>query len=809
MNPDDIVVQAPDGGLIYFPGTMTDEEIAEVMRREFPPRATPDLRSQWQISRDDPERRRDLTLQIANEFAKRMYAGEREGDPRTGLEAIMPKGMRRIYDKQRGGLEAFMKTAADIGIFGLGRNKLQREMRKAFPGMTVEESRLGVDEIERLQFEMKPAETIAGGLLGVAGSMGGGVGLAKGGSAGVQAGASALSRQFPQLGQIPQQVSNAIRTGTTALGFRKATPTPKQIARGEGVTALQRIANVGLNLGRAAGASAAGAAGYEMIGKERDPREAPVDMAFATGLGALAPIVAPAVAAGFKRAFLPTRVAQDVIEDKIGAQGGDRARAQIEALGERPAVAAAALDPTSGARIAPFLPDQMSAYSGSARAQEAVEKAAQERIGRTFTPERAKSAEDIKRTAEYRADDFTQQFGDELIPTEIITDDFARALEKLGDFIGERDKKSIVNMLRKRPEITLSEYDQLRRYVNTMADLKGLPTAAKEIRDEFLKTAKNKIDKMFPGYSEAILTKYARDMRMAAGAEVGPRALKDIPSEFQSALKKGIPAREIPTRMVGARLGLGEELRRRGATGEGAMDVMGRLGEPDVARNIASVMPQTGPALSKAAPAYIEGMAGARSMKPPTPAQAGNTPTVEDIAQAGAATSRYFQIKSLFDALDRAAMPKSVRQEISDLLSDPAKVGQGIEAMIRAQRRGDITNMSEESLRRLLARTVSRGTVASQTGQAMVRDMDLEENPDFLPADRRTADQRRIDNAMGQVNRMIYELRGTQTPVSAADFAKAEQALRMALENGFAIDDAMAIAVRSVAGNSPAMAYEE
>ncbi|NBS24669.1 MAG: hypothetical protein EBS78_12025, partial [Altererythrobacter sp.] len=37
MPEDFIIVEAPDGTEIEFPATMTNEQIAEVMRRQYPP----------------------------------------------------------------------------------------------------------------------------------------------------------------------------------------------------------------------------------------------------------------------------------------------------------------------------------------------------------------------------------------------------------------------------------------------------------------------------------------------------------------------------------------------------------------------------------------------------------------------------------------------------------------------------------------------------------------------------------------------------------------------------------------------------
>jgi hypothetical protein len=196
------------------------------------------LKTRWRRAKNNPEQRAVLAKQIGQQFAKESY-----GPKYRNLNLASAPGIADMVTDP-----AFLKTALDTGVFGLGRRTIQQKARKAFPGMTVEESRMVAQEIEKLQFEMKPVTTAAGGAVGIGASMLGGVGALKGAGAAVS--------------KLPGAARSFIQQNASKLAFRKATPTPAQRLAGERVTGGQRAANVGLNLARGGAAGAGGAAAW-------------------------------------------------------------------------------------------------------------------------------------------------------------------------------------------------------------------------------------------------------------------------------------------------------------------------------------------------------------------------------------------------------------------------------------------------------------------------------------------------------------------------------------------------------------------
>lgn len=744
------------------------------------------LKARWRRAKNNPEQRAVLAKQIGQQFAKESYGPKAKayGPTAGGRKPLIsvPDPFELVGDP------AFLKTALDTGAFGLGRRKIQQKAREVFPGMTVEESRMVAQEIERLQFEMKPGTTAAGGVAGIGASMLGGVGALRGAGAAVS--------------KLPSAARSFIQQNASKLAFRKATPTPAQRLAGERVTGGQRAANVGLNLARGGAAGAGGAAAYEAVGAERNPLEAPGALALGAALGAGAPPLVAGVSSVVKRQFFPKAKAKDILEDVIGPQAGVLARQYQEATGEALPVAAAALDPNTAARIAPFFPGMMDGAMAADVASDAMRKAARERIARDLPAGVRETAEKLAGQATGTANRFMEtlrQQGAGGIETSTITRGLNQVLDVLRPTLGGK-LVPLVNMINTKSrdsrkaipgELSLDDYEAIRRSAVKLAGDSLDPDVLPRVRELFRDPAGEllpKVERLFPGYDDAILSGYSRQMDVAGGAELAPRAFSETPETFNQSIVQNITPNRLGARELGASMGVAEELARRtGDEFEGPGRVMEQLTAPNLAANVARTLGQPGRDLARAAPEYVRGARATERLAAPDIAALKN-PTVKDMAQAATTAGTYFKTKVLTDFVNKLFMPMATRREVLSLLSDPARAAEGVEALMRAQVRGDIPELSEEGLRRILNRTVGRGEIAGRAGMIAADDSYGERE---FQGDTRPEVQRLTDLAMAEVNRGVWEMRGSNEPMSDDEFYAAEEMVRSLIEGGMSPEDAI------------------
>ena len=87
------------------------------------------LKDRWRSAKADPRQRAALAREIGQDFARASY-GPRYRDPNLASAA----GIAGMVTSP-----AFLKTALDFAAFGLGSREVQKQARKTFPGMTVDE----------------------------------------------------------------------------------------------------------------------------------------------------------------------------------------------------------------------------------------------------------------------------------------------------------------------------------------------------------------------------------------------------------------------------------------------------------------------------------------------------------------------------------------------------------------------------------------------------------------------------------------------------------------------------------------------
>jgi hypothetical protein len=106
--------------------------------------------------------------------------------------------------------------------------------------------------------------------------------------------------------------------------------------------------------------------------------------------------------------------------------------------------------------------------------------------------------------------------------------------------------------------------------------------------------------------------------------------------------------------------------------------------------------------------------------------------------------------------------------------------------------------LSEEGLRRILNRTVVRGEIAKQAGMIAADDSYGERE---FQGDTRSEVQRLTDLSMGEVNRGVWEMRGSNEPMSDEEFYAAEEMVRSLIEGGMSPEDAITTMLQIEARN--------
>jgi hypothetical protein len=305
-----------------------------------------------------------------------------------------------------------------------------------------------------------------------------------------------------------------------------------------------------------------------------------------------------------------------------------------------------------------------------------------------------------------------------------------------------------------------------------------------------------KLEALFQGYDDNVVGGYSRALREAEGANLTPRAFKESPEDFGESVTQRIPPSQLPERLSGLERGMAEELAARTGKTDGGMRTMEDLTPANVSANVARALGPAGEDLTRSAQAYARAGEGVRRLDTPD-LPALRRPSAEDFAQAGAAKSSYFPIKIMSDVVRTLTMPKGVRQEVLNLLTDPARSEEAINYMMRAQRRGQMPEFPEgeygqESLMRLINRTMGRGTSAKAVGVMASGNEDVSN----YRGDTRSDPQRRTDDAMGVVNRAVWELRGSGEPMSDEEFYGAEAMMRQMLSEGMGPEAAIEEIIR-------------
>jgi hypothetical protein len=750
------------------------------------------LRDRWRSAKADPRQRAALAREIGQDFARASY-GPRYRDPNLASAA----GIAGMVTSP-----AFLKTALDFAAFGLGSREVQKQARKTFPGMTVDESRIVREEAERLQPTLAPFETAAGAAVGLGTGFIGGTGVLKGAAQGVA--------------KLPGAAQSLIKGTVGKLAFRKATPTAKQVAAGQAVTIPQRAANVGFNLGRGGLAGGGSAAATEMIGSERTAGQIPLaSVGLGVALGSAAPFVPAAASAGYKRIFDKKRAAANVIEDKLGAEGAEEAaRFYQQTGGEYLPVAAGALNPNAAARMAQLSPGRAEGAVPLQRAEDAMEAAAVARINRDLPADRA-TGEKIKGAAEVNADAFMGPYnvpGTPGIPYAIVAPEIDQALTTMARAgINRGALNQIATMIRGKlndatntipGDLSINDFDEIRRVINKTNELaqdsvgSSLGFKVRQIFSGPNSTLMPKLEALFQGYDDNVVGGYSRALREAEGANLTPRAFKESPEDFGESVTQRIPPSQLPERLSGLERGMAEELAARTGKTDGGMRTMEDLTPANVSANVARALGPAGEDLTRSAQAYARAGEGVRRLDTPD-LPALRRPSAEDFAQAGAAKSSYFPIKIMSDVVRTLTMPKGVRQEVLNLLTDPARSEEAINYMMRAQRRGQMPEFPEgeygqESLMRLINRTMGRGTSAKAVGVMASGNEDVSN----YRGDTRSDPQRRTDDAMGVVNRAVWELRGSGEPMSDEEFYGAEAMMRQMLSEGMGPEAAIEEIIR-------------
>lgn len=763
------------------------------------------LRTRWRNAKNDPLERAALAREIGQDFAYASYGpqAEKKYGPKAGGRKPLisiPNPLDLLYDP------AFQKTALDFGAFGLGSREVQKQARKTFPGMTVDESRIVREEAERLQPTLAPLATTAGAAAGLGAGFIGGTGLAKSAATGV-------AKLGPKLGPTTQSL---LKQTVGKLAFRKATPTAKQVAAGQAVTIPQRVANVGFNLGRGGLAGGGSAAATEMIGSERTAGQIPLaSVGFGAALGSLAPFIPAGVSAGYKRIFDKKRAAANVIEDKLGAEGAqEAARFYQQTGGEYLPVAAGALNPNAAARMAQLSPGRAEGSVPLQRAENAMEAAAVARINRDLPADRA-TGEKIKGAAEVNADTFMGPYnvpGTPGIPYAIVAPEIDQALTMMArGGISRGTLNQIATMIRGKlndatntipGDLSINDFDEIRRVINKaneLAEDSVGPSLGYNVRQIFSgpnSTLMPKLEALFQGYDENVVGGYSRAMREAEGADLTPRAFKESPGTFGDSVTQRIAPSQLPERLRGLERGVAESLAQRTGTPGGGMRTMEDLTAANASANVARALGPAGADLTRAAQAYTRAGEGVTRLDTPD-LPALRRPSPEDFAQAGAAKSSYFPIKIMSDLVRTMTMPKGVRQEVLELMTDPARSEEAINYMMRAQRRGQMPEFPEgdygqESLMRLINRTMGRGSSAKAAGVMASGNEDISN----YRGDTRPDLQRRTDDAMGVVNRAVWELRGSGEPMSDEEFYGAEAMMRQMLSEGMGPEAAIEEIIR-------------
>lgn len=706
------------------------------------------LGDRWKAAQNNPDERRRLATEIGAEFAERQYGPE----------------------NPRGWASAFGKTGQDMIGFGLGRRKLRKEARKAFPGMTKEEASIVADEAERLQFEMRPVSTIAGGTVGLIGGIG-----ATGGATGVAArapGVGAVVR--PLMIQAPQR-------------------TAAQVAASQPIGSAARLGNAAANAARGAGGGAAGFTAYEAIANERSALENPEGLALSAGVGAVAPAVAQKAGDWIGRAFFPRQAARRVLNERVGPAGAQAADDFTAATGRPPPVAAAALDENAAAQISPMLLGPRRASSMIARGErETAEQLMADIQSRLPASQRA-TAGAIDQEVDFLATDFGNQFGG--VEIDIGPEGrnmIAQVLRSLRDDYRLPEgtlSDSQINALRT-GVMPLETWDSIRRTINSatqnIGDRFNTPVPGERAR-AVLNYMSEQIDQQVPGYLQNIITGFRSGRVRAEGARTGARVLGDLtPEEFsrQAGIVPGRPAPE-PEITQGVREGAAEALRVEAGTPTGARALVSQIATGDPAANVRTALGQQGDELVSAAQQWDRAARGPEMLSPASTADA-IRPTPRQGAMAIGAQSAYFAVTAVDDILRNLQLPSNVRREITDMLTNPARVNEAIEAMRRV-------GVPQEAMDTALRITMAAQTGAGIAGAGQERDRirDLTQYPEFAGRER--------DLALEAVSMALFDIRGGTRPNTPQELDAAEDMIDELMAQGVPADEAVDIVVSRLA----------
>jgi len=719
MNPDDL---PPGFEVTYMPPVETQDQ------GDLPPgfelSGPQTLGDRWKNAGADPDSRRKLAIEIGRSFGEKQYAGS---DP-SAVPGI---------SKQQA--SAFSKTGRDLLAFGMGRRKLRKEAMKTFPGLTKEEASIVADEADRIQFKEKPGATAAGGAVGLVGNIG------------------ALGGGLGAAGRVPGIIGNVARGAT-----------------------ISKDGTLVGNVARGAVGGAAGAEAYAQIADERNAT--PVELGVSAGLGGALPGIVQSVGGWLGRGALPTQEAARRIGRDIGEAGAQRADEFAAATGEALPTAAGALDPNSALTIA-------RSTAGGPRASTAIENSVNttdtalmrgmsNRVDETV-PLAASSARITNDTKDAASAFMAREISPGVPQREVrinLDPSIHRALldavNILDRNVGEVPLDGFLRRALDTNELSLGQFNTVRKNLESTVEFSSNPELSKNV-SQLIRGAVDQVDKVSAkGYAKAVIDDYAAGMRQAEGAQAGGKILSSgTPSELRSAATGPVvnqPAASVADRITGAGRGAAQALRDEfGAGRPSARSAARAVSEGDVAAKVADIVPG-GQSIVDASGAYSNAADAARLMRPAGSVADGVGVSATSIGM-GVGGSQYFAYSAMEKLVRALSLPPNVRNEVTRMLTDPARVEDAIAAM----RRGGVRDQD-------IARVV-RTAAPAMTGSIAQQTMSDADGRKMTPTEYQ---ERLVSNMVSTVSRAMYDLRGRDRSNTSEELDAVEERMIQLLGEG-------------------------
>jgi hypothetical protein len=263
-------------------------------------------------------------------------------------------------------------------------------------------------------------------------------------------------------------------------------------------------------------------------------------------------------------------------------------------------------------------------------------------------------------------------------------------------------------------------------------------------------------------------------MRQAEGAQAGGKILSSgTPSELRSAATGPVvnqPAASVADRITGAGRGAAQALRDKfGAGRPSARSAARAVSEGDVAAKVADIVPG-GQSIVDASGAYSRASDAARMMSPAGSVADGIGVSATSIGM-GVGGSQYFAYSAMEKLVRALSLPPNVRDEVTQMLTDPARV----EEAIRAMRRGGVRDQDIARVVRTAAPAMT-GSIAQQTMSDAEAD-----GRKMTPAEYQ---ERLVSNMVSTVSRAMYDLRGRDRTNTSEELDAVEERMIQLLGEG-------------------------